>query len=693
MDAVVRKVIARNRARKFLGLEDEESKEERRQKWQNRRELIYRGGIAPEKPKTEADGRGARRCRIQPRKKKEAVTTITWNKAKTIGVSRLKKEKKLGVYGRSFAPACLDRYVDSKPEFSKFVNERFYDELPPSTTDDTSHADRPSFPSTTRFDDLPMRDLSPSKREKPVPREPGMSRLFPQVGETEKERRQALVLSMEENTCEALSGNCCGEDDRNDETKRPYFTWFITFTQTVIMITALALYGVSNFGADEVSIDDWVRKPNMAIESVRRSEFGNIWLGPSQADLIHLGAKYSPCMRKDPNLAHVMDLDREEERTSGCCIRDDNTGCVQTVKSRCSGILSTFVKWNKTHPSKDGFTSGPVCGQDPDYCKNPVSKAPFEWDKSDMTQWPICTDTNTPGHLGAVSVSQEDRHMSCDLLGRPCCHGIQGECMITSREHCTFLKGFYHEEAFLCSQVNCMADVCGMIPFVYEDRPDQFGRVFSAFLLHAGLFHLLISILFQMLVMRYAENLIGWKFIAIIYCGSGAVGSLASAVLLPYQVEVGPAGAQFGVLSVFFVDLLGHYLQHRQEKGSRERKRRLCTWLAIFVVIMLILFFFGLFPWLDNWAHMFGFFFGLLMSTIFVEDFGVDVNFLKRWVVVLVSSILALLMIVMLIIIFYVVPITEGEIISYFNCIPITKTFCKNMDVSINRGSTYTALL
>ena len=43
--------------------------------------------------------------------------------------------------------------------------------------------------------------------------------------------------------------------------------------------------------------------------------------------------------------------------------------------------------------------------------------------------------------------------MTCEIRGRPCCYGIQGECKITTREHCDFLRGYFHEDATLCSQV------------------------------------------------------------------------------------------------------------------------------------------------------------------------------------------------------------------------------------------------
>ena len=40
-----------------------------------------------------------------------------------------------------------------------------------------------------------------------------------------------------------------------------------------------------------------VLKHNLAVEKVSYPEKDNLWIGPRQADLIHLGAKFSPCMR------------------------------------------------------------------------------------------------------------------------------------------------------------------------------------------------------------------------------------------------------------------------------------------------------------------------------------------------------------------------------------------------------------
>ena len=52
------------------------------------------------------------------------------------------------------------------------------------------------------------------------------------------------------------------------------------------------------------------------------------------------------------------------------------------------------------------------------------------------------------------------------------------------------------------------------------------------------LFHLLITIGFQMFIMRDVEKLTGCIRMTIIYIGAGIAGNLASSTFLPYHVEV-----------------------------------------------------------------------------------------------------------------------------------------------------------
>lgn len=50
--------------------------------------------------------------------------------------------------------------------------------------------------------------------------------------------------------------------------------------------------------------------------------------------------------------------------------------------------------------------------------------------------------------------------------------------------------------------------------------------------------HCLVSVIFQMTILRDLEKLAGWHRISIIFILSGITGNLASAIFLPYRAEV-----------------------------------------------------------------------------------------------------------------------------------------------------------
>lgn len=86
---------------------------------------------------------------------------------------------------------------------------------------------------------------------------------------------------------------------------------------------------------------------------------------------------------------------------------------------------------------------------------------PYEW-PDDITKWPICRKTNTKTQ-SSIQIRPKDKlaeHMICEVIGHPCCIGIHGQCRITTREYCDFVRGTFHEEASLCSQVG-FAAYCG----------------------------------------------------------------------------------------------------------------------------------------------------------------------------------------------------------------------------------------
>ncbi|XP_032281686.1 inactive rhomboid protein 1 isoform X2 [Phoca vitulina] len=321
-------------------------------------------------------------------------------------------------------------------------------------------------------------------------------------------------------------------EDMDDH--RPFFTYWLTFVHSLVTILAVCIYGIAPVGFSQHETVDSVLRNRGVYENVKYVQQENFWIGPSSEALIHLGAKFSPCMRQDPQVHSFIRAAREREKHSACCVRNDRSGCVQTSEDECSSTLAVWVKW-PLHPSAPDLGGhkrqfGSVCHQDPRVCDEPSSEDPHEW-PDDITKWPICTKNSAGNHTNHP-------HMDCALTGRPCCIGTKGRCEITSREYCDFMRGYFHEEATLCSQVHCMDDVCGLLPFLNPEVPDQFYRLWLSLFLHAGILHCLVSVCFQMTVLRDLEKLAGWHRIAIIYLLSGVTGNLASAIFLPYRAEV-----------------------------------------------------------------------------------------------------------------------------------------------------------
>ncbi|EPQ10252.1 Inactive rhomboid protein 1 [Myotis brandtii] len=427
-------------------------------------------------------------------------------------------------------------------------------------------------------------------------------------------------------------------EDMDDH--RPFFTYWLTFVHSLVTILAVCIYGIAPVGFSQHETVD------------------------SEA-LIHLGAKFSPCMRQDPQVHSFIHKAREREKHSACCVRNDRSGCVQTSEEECSSTLAVWVKW-PSHPSAPDLAGhkrqfGSVCHQDPRVCDEPSSEDPHEW-PDDITKWPICTKSSAGNHTNHP-------HMDCAITGRPCCIGTKGRCEITSREYCDFMRGYFHEEATLCSQVHCMDDVCGLLPFLNPEVPDQFYRLWLSLFLHAG--QVTPDGPRRMTVLRDLEKLAGWHRIAIIYLLSGITGNLASAIFLPYRAEVGPAGSQFGILACLFVELF----------QSWQILAR--PWRAFFklLAVVLFLFTFGLLPWIDNFAHISGFISGLFLSFAFLPyiSFGRFDLYRKRCQII-VFQVVFLGLLAGLVVLFYFYPV-RCEWCEFLTCIPFTDKFCEKYEL------------
>ncbi|XP_076679879.1 rhomboid-5 isoform X3 [Andrena cerasifolii] len=501
-------------------------------------------------------------------------------------------------------------------------------------------------------------------------------------------------------------------DDFEDH--RPYFTYWITTVQVLILIISLACYGFGPVGMDLshrsglILLCQKISRPmetvlqvlvtSLSLQQVDYQEPANFWFGPRAADLIHLGAKFAPCMRRDIKILKEIDVWRERERDTACCIRNDDSGCVQSSKADCSvrglrstatNTISTWKKWGPGDSGPGGRISGSVCGLDPKFCDAPASIAPYEW-PDDITKWPICRKTNPFNQRFSRNGSQRGtgnfpvgrykdkmaEHMVCEVIGHPCCIGIHGMCRITTKEYCDFVHGYFHEEASLCSQVECLHDVCGMIPFLHPEWPDQFYRLFTTTFLHAGILHLSITLSVQYFLMRDLEKLTGSLRIALIYFIGALAGNLASSIFIPYRAEVGPAGAHFALLATLIVEVLHCWpmLKHPRRTLSK------------LIVILLGLLVLGILPWVDNYAHLFGFIFGFLAAYALMPfiSFGHYDRRRKIWLI-WICLVLIVVLFTLLLALFYNVPVYECEVCKLFNCIPFTRDFCASQNINFKR--------
>ncbi|KAM7438854.1 hypothetical protein ABFA07_011688 [Porites harrisoni] len=440
---------------------------------------------------------------------------------------------------------------------------------------------------------------------------------------------------------------------------RPFFTYWISFVQTVVLIVGLAVYGFAPIGFTERKIEGVIDKSlagTLVPIKESRMQHENFWIGPNQRGLIRMGAKFAPCMRVDSKLQDVLQEERRNETDTGCCIKSDGSGCIQTSQKECSRAFASFSKYSKDNKTRI------VCGQDPRTCLDPPDVAPDRWDSQDITKWPVCKK-NKP------NLSPTDYpHMTCEITGRPCCMGNEARCEIVSKGVCDFYNGTWHENFTLCSQVDCISDTCGMLDFHRKDKPDQVYRLWMAIFAHAGIIHLCCTLIFHITIMRDMEKMAGWLRMAIIYIFSGIGGYLYSGILLPYQAEVGPSGSIFGVIACLFVELF----------QSWQIIARPVTALLKLCGLVLLLLVIGLLPYVDNFAHMIGFVFGFLLAFIFLPyvSFG-EFDRRRKQIQIVVCFALVITLYVVGFLVFYIYQGSSCDGCEFLNCIPFTPDFCK----------------
>lgn len=158
-----------------------------------------------------------------------------------------------------------------------------------------------------------------------------------------------------------------------------------------------------------------------------------------------------------------------------------------------------------------------------------------------------------------------------------------------------------------------LEQICGIAPL--SNPPNQWYRFIMAIFLHGGVVHFLMNMQIQFQVGFPLERAFGTHRLAIIYIIAGVGGFVFSGIFTGTTSSVGCSGALYGLMACFLLDLIQNW------------KLMLTPYKTLFMAILQILvsFFVGFFPGVDNYAHVGminsnqgGFLFGLLSGLIFM---------------------------------------------------------------------------
>ena len=152
----------------------------------------------------------------------------------------------------------------------------------------------------------------------------------------------------------------------------------------------------------------------------------------------------------------------------------------------------------------------------------------------------------------------------------------------------------------------------------------EWWRLLTATFLHGGFMHLAMNMIGLVSVGVLVERIYGHRQYALIYFGSGLIGSALSLHFSAQTaVSVGASGAVFGVLGA----LLTGILQHRDRIPTSFSKNMIIN-LTLFIGYSLFQGFVK--PGIDNAAHVGGLLGGMLLAYLLSERFDME-HFVANW--------------------------------------------------------------
>ncbi|KAJ3332632.1 hypothetical protein HDU76_013587 [Blyttiomyces sp. JEL0837] len=156
-------------------------------------------------------------------------------------------------------------------------------------------------------------------------------------------------------------------------------------------------------------------------------------------------------------------------------------------------------------------------------------------------------------------------------------------------------------------KVCTLEQICGLGGF-HGNAPNQWFRFVLPIFLHGGVLHILFNLLFQVRTGFQMERDFGWWRIGIIYMVSGIGGFVFGGNFNGLTPSVGCSGALFGLLACLVIDLFHNWSLILNPYWE----------LAKLFLTLVVSFLIGMLPYIDNFAHIGGFFCGFFAGLIFM---------------------------------------------------------------------------
>ena len=163
----------------------------------------------------------------------------------------------------------------------------------------------------------------------------------------------------------------------------------------------------------------------------------------------------------------------------------------------------------------------------------------------------------------------------------------------------------------IAQQSGCtLATLCGNGAQAGQ-QPKQWWRFITPIFLHAGIIHIAFNLLLQLQLGTQVELEIGTVIFAPIYLLCGIAGFLAGGNFAGDGItSVGASGALFGILALNLLTLLYHWKQIHKPMKS----------LVYIIIDMIISFVLGLLPGVDNFSHIGGWLFGMMLGVALLRS-------------------------------------------------------------------------